>query len=253
MPDRLAFALRVGKEGALIVALRRSASVFRLMLITAYFLSFARVTPLALVLCGLGSTADAHPHVWISTRSEIVFDKDQKLSAIRQTWTFDQEYTAYAVLGLDSRRDHQPDPDKLSELAQTNVAALAEWNWYTGLKVNGAKVDFAPPIEATPTYADGRLTLSFLLPLNAPVLVKTMFVKTDDPTFYVAFNLADGPDPIRMINAPTGCTMKVQRPLKPAAEGVQIVDDAVAETRALSKNAASIGADFIPRVMVACP
>lgn len=186
-------------------------------------------------------------------RSEIVFDQAQKLSAIRQTWTFDQEYSSYAVLGLDSRRDKQPDPDKLSELAQTNVAALAEWNWYTGLKVNGAKVDFAPPIEATQTYADGRLTLGFVLPLKAPVLVKTMFVKTDDPTFYVAFNLADGPDPIRLINAPTGCTMNVRRPFKAAAEGVQIIADAVAETLAPAKDASSVSADFIPRVLVACP
>lgn len=223
------------------------------MPITARFLSRARVTPLALALCGLGSAADAHPHVWISARSEIVFDQDQKLSAIRHTWTFDQEYTAYAVLGLDSRRDHQPDPDKLSELAQTNVASLAEWNWYTGLKVNGAKVDFAPPVEATQTYADGRLTLSFLLPLKTPVPVKTMFVKTDDPTFFVAFNLADGSDPIRLLNAPTGCTMNVRRPFKAATEGVEIIADDDAQTLAPSKDAASIGANFIPRVMVACP
>lgn len=212
-----------------------------------------RAALLATVLCGLASAADAHPHVWVAARSEIVFDHDHKLSAIRQTWTFDREYSAFAVLGLDSHRDHKPDADRLAELARTNLASLAEWNWFTALKVNGAKAVFAPPVEPNQTYADGRLTLSFLLPLKAPVAVKVMVLETDDPSFFVAFNLADGPDAIRLIDAPPGCAMTVHRPAKPAVEGVQILADAVAQTLAANLDATAVGADFTPRVLVACP
>lgn len=208
---------------------------------------------LIIALCGLSPAAEAHPHVWVAARSEIVFDQNHRLSAIRQTWTFDQEYSAFAVLGLDSHRDHKPDPDKLAELARTNLASLAEWNWFTGLKVNGAKASFAPPVEPAQTYADGRLTLSFLLPLKAPAVVKVMALETDDPSFFVAFNLADGPDAVRLVDAPPGCSMNVHRPAKPAAEGVQILADAVAQTLAANVDAASVGADFTPRVLVACP
>ncbi|SEP39487.1 Protein of unknown function [Methylobacterium sp. UNC300MFChir4.1] len=134
---------------------------------------------------------------------------EYNLSAIRQTWTFDPEYSAFAVLRLDSHRDHKPDADRLAELARTNLASLAEWNWFTSPKVNGAKAVFAPPVEPNQTYADGRLTLSFLLPLKAPVAVKVMVLETDDPSFFVAFNLADGPDAVRLIDAPPGCAPRM--------------------------------------------
>jgi ABC-type uncharacterized transport system substrate-binding protein len=223
------------------------------MVTAACLRSSARATPLVLMLCGYASIADAHPHVWVAARSEIVFDRDHKLSAIRQTWTFDQEYSAFAVLGLDTHRDHKPDSDKLAELARTNLASLAEWNWFTGLKVNGVKAIFVPPVEPSQTYADGRLTLSFLLPLKVPTAVKVAALEIDDPSFFVAFNLADAPDAIHMVDAPSGCSMTVHRPEKPAVEGVQILADAVAQTLAANVDAASVGADFTPRALVACP
>ena len=80
--------------------------------------------------------AAAHPHVWIVARSEIVFDAEGKLIGFRHTWTFDPAYSAFAVTGLDSHRDGKPDPDKLAELAKTNVESLEEWGYFTAAMVN---------------------------------------------------------------------------------------------------------------------
>ena len=87
---------------------------------------------------GWSVPAVAHPHVWIVARSEVVFDPEGKLIGFRHTWTFDQAYSAFAVAGLDSHGDGKPDPDKLAELAKTNVASLEEWGYFTAAKVNGA-------------------------------------------------------------------------------------------------------------------
>lgn len=214
---------------------------------------FATFFPLCAALCLYASGARAHPHVWIAARSEIVFDHDHRLSGIRQTWIFDPEYSAFATLGLDPHRDHHPDPTLLSELARTSLASLAEWNYFTAVKVNGIKAVFAPPAEPRETFANGRLTLSFLLPLKVPTAVKIMALETDDPSFFVAFNLADGDDAVRLTDAPAGCVMNVHRPAAPAVEGVQIIADAIAQTLAAGVDAAAVGADYTPRVVVACP
>src|SRR4051794_11536504 len=103
------------------------------------------------VLAGWSVPAAAHPHVWIVARSEVVFDAEGKLTGFRHTWTFDPAYSAFAVTGLDSHGDGKPDPDKLAELAKTNVESLEEWGYFTAAKVNGTSVEFARPAEYSQT------------------------------------------------------------------------------------------------------
>jgi ABC-type uncharacterized transport system substrate-binding protein len=89
------------------------------------------------------------------------------LTGFRHTWTFDPAYSTFAVAGLGSHGDGKPDPDKLADLAKTNVESLEEWGYFTAAKVNGAQAKFAPPTDYSQTYDDHRLTLRFSLPLRA--------------------------------------------------------------------------------------
>ena len=206
------------------------------------------------VLAGWSVQAAAHPHVWIVARSEIVFDAEGKLTGFRHTWTFDPAYSAFAVTGLDSHRDGKPDPDKLAELAKTNVESLEEWSYFTAAKVNGTSVEFARPAEYSQTYDDHHLTLRFLLPLRAAVKApKVIALEVDDPSFFVAFNLAEGADAVTLAGPPKGCALTVKRPAKPAEEGVQILADAVANALAGKINPSTLGGDYTPHILVACP
>jgi ABC-type uncharacterized transport system substrate-binding protein len=210
---------------------------------------------LGLGLASLVATrADAHPHVWVVARSEIVFGADGRLSGFRHTWLFDPAYSAFAVMGLDNDHDGKPDPDKLAELAKTNVESLDEFGYFTAVKVNGAKVAFGSPQEYDLGFSDGRLTLHFLLPLTRPAKVKVAALQIDDPSFFVAFNLAESADAVTMTGAPKGCALSVKRPDKPAAEGVQILADDIANAlNGRSTGSTSVGADYIGHILVACP
>src|SRR3954447_3736547 len=157
------------------------------------------------VLAGWSVQAAAHPHVWIVARSEVVFDAEGKLTGFRHTWTFDQAYSAFAVTGLDSHRDGKPDPDKLVELANSALESLKEFKYFTQLKVNGRAALFDAPADYGYTFSDGRLTLRFTLPIKAPSKVKVAALQVDDPTFFVAFNLADHGDAVRLVGPATGC------------------------------------------------
>ena len=48
-----------------------------------------------------GSQAQAHPHVWIEMRSDVVLTDDGLIKGINLEWTFDDGYTQMALDGLD--------------------------------------------------------------------------------------------------------------------------------------------------------
>ncbi|ACL56051.1 DUF1007 family protein [Methylobacterium nodulans] len=208
---------------------------------------------LGLLLPGLlaPAGAEAHPHVWVQARSEVVLDEARNLVGMRVSWTFDPDYSAFAVLNLDSKRDGVPDPDKLATLARERVAALAETGYFVQAKLNGRPLAFSPPGDARAEYRDGRLTLSFTLaPLASPGAVRTLVVTTSDPDFYVAFGLAPGPEAVRLAGSPA-CLLKVTHPAKEARIGEQLIPDSEATARPGA--AAATGADYTGRVLVACP
>jgi ABC-type uncharacterized transport system substrate-binding protein len=104
------------------------------------------------LLAALGATAPAaaHPHVWVEARAEIIFDTEARVTGIRQTWVFDPAYSAYAIMGLNMDRDGRPDQGKLTELADENLTALAEANYFTTMRVAAPLPPLPPPAAQKP-------------------------------------------------------------------------------------------------------
>ena len=220
--------------------------------------------PLRLLACsallGLAAApALAHPHVWITARAELVY-ADGKVAGVRHAWRFDPEYTAFVTQGLDANKDGALTPDELAGLAAENTNNLAEFGYFTKLKVAGKEQAFAAPREPAMRMDGPALTLSFLLPLKAPAAqgrgVATLEVY--DPTYFVAFAFADGADAAGLSGAPPGCAATVTRP---KTEQPKVADGAKdgakpgmteAFFEALTA-ASSYGVQFANRVIVACP
>src|SRR5215213_8527449 len=54
------------------------------------------------LLAGLGlAEASAHPHVWVTVKSELVYAPDGTLTAVRHHWTFDEMFSTFATQGMD--------------------------------------------------------------------------------------------------------------------------------------------------------
>ena len=49
------------------------------------------------------TTAQAHPHVWITARSELIYAPDGSISGVRHAWTFDDMFATYALQGIETR------------------------------------------------------------------------------------------------------------------------------------------------------
>ena len=116
------------------------------------------------------SPAAAHPHVWATVRSEIVFDANHQITGVRHAWTFDEFYSAMAVQGLDTNGDGVFSAEELKPLAEVNVKSLKDFDYFTFVHIgDGDNLPLKPPENYSLDYDKGLLTLHFTLPLEKPL------------------------------------------------------------------------------------
>jgi len=167
----------------------------------------------ALVLaasCIGAAPAAAHPHVWVSVQTEVVYENGS-VTGLKHRWTFDELYTAMAIEGLDKNGDGKYDRQELDELAKVNMDGLKEFDYFTYPKLGEAPIKLGEPKDAWLEHANGILSLHFFLPLGAPVLADAAGFNYSvyDPSFFIAFDLAKD-KPVRLsAGAPAGCAASV--------------------------------------------
>ena len=202
---------------------------------------------LAAVLALGASAAQAHPHVWITAISELIYAPDGSITGVRHAWTFDDMFTTYALQGLETKTKGVYSREELSSLAQTNVESLKEYGFFTFAKADGKKEKFQEPVDYFLEYKDTTLTLHFTLPLKTPVKPKDLAVEVFDPSFFIDFGFAKK-DPVRLVGAPAACQVKFQRPNDGAAGAQKI-----GEQNFLSGDNSNYGAMFANKISVECP
>jgi len=178
--------------------------------------SLLTLIAMSVVCMGAVSAALAHPHVWTTVRSEVVFGPDNKITGIRHAWTFDEFYTAMAVQGLDTDGDGVYSKEELQPLAQVNVDSLQEFEFFTFVRYgdDGKKLPLKPPIDYSIDYDKTVLTLHFTLPLETPIDPngKEVVIDVFDPSYFVAFGFATEA-PVKMAGtAAPGCGVEVKQP-----------------------------------------
>ena len=95
---------------------------------------------LAACLGLLASTvAQAHPHVWITSTSELIYAPDGSITGVRHAWIFDDMFSTYALQGIESKKKGVYTHEELAPLAQTNVESLKEFGFFTFAKADGKK------------------------------------------------------------------------------------------------------------------
>ena len=118
----------------------------------------------------LGASAvEAHPHVWITATSELIYAPDGSMTGVRHAWTFDDMFSTYALQGIETKTRGVYSREELGPLAQTNVESLKEFAYFTFAKADGKKAKFEEPVDYFLEYKDAALTLHFTLPLKTPV------------------------------------------------------------------------------------
>jgi ABC-type uncharacterized transport system substrate-binding protein len=193
------------------------------------------------------ATAQAHPHVWITASSELLYAADGSISGVRHAWTFDDMYSTYVLQGLETKTRGVYSREELEPLAQTNVESLHEFGFFTFARADGKKQKFEEPVDYFLEYKDSLLTLHFTLPLKTPVKSRELVLEVFDREFFIDFKFADK-DPIKLVGAPAGCQMQFQRPNDGTANAQKL-----GEQNFLSGDNSSYGAMFANKIVVECP
>jgi ABC-type uncharacterized transport system substrate-binding protein len=198
--------------------------------------------------CFLGpNAARAHPHVWITATSALIYAPDGSISGVRHAWTFDDMFTTYALQGIETKTKGVYSREELAPLAQTNVESLKEFNFFTFAKADGKKEKFQEPVDYYLEYKDAALTLHFILPLKTPVKPKQLALEVFDPAFFIDFKFEDK-NPIQLVGAPATCQMKFQRPNDGTANAQRL-----GEGNFMSGDNSNYGAMFANKITVDCP
>jgi ABC-type uncharacterized transport system substrate-binding protein len=177
----------------------------------------ARAAGIALGLAA-AAPATAHPHVWVTVKSQIAFTPDGRVSAVVHDWVFDEMYSSFATQGL-APKGKLVTRAEFAPLAQENAGSLAEIGYFTTLKIGGKSVDFGSVtdywMEERP---DHLVEFHVTLPLKNPERVKKFgTLRVADPEYFIDFEF-DDKDAVKLNSAPAGCSVSVAKPkpLEPA-------------------------------------
>jgi ABC-type uncharacterized transport system substrate-binding protein len=173
---------------------------------------FLSSAALAAPLLLSAEAALAHPHVWITMRSDVVFNDKAEVTGIAVEWTFDDGYTQMALDGLDANGDGVYSQSELEPLTQENLKSLKDYNYFIVPRADGKVVTMTDPAEYGQIYSNGKLALHFTIPLANPVDPRKVefLYKIYDPEFFIALDYVEE-DPVGVIGEiPKGCHLEVK-------------------------------------------
>lgn len=147
--------------------------------------------------------ARAHPHVFVTVKSTIVYENGVP-KAVRHAWRFDDMFSSFAVQGLDTDTDGSLSRAELQALAEVNVTSLKEFDFFTYGKAGSGDLAFAEPVDYWLEHDGKGLTLHFTLPVTTATKSDTTRIEIYDPSYFVSFSLVEGPA-VALEGAPEGC------------------------------------------------
>jgi ABC-type uncharacterized transport system substrate-binding protein len=213
------------------------------------------VTSLRVVLTAFACTAfalsaHAHPHVWVTMKSEIVYAPNGSVIGIQHHWAFDDMFSAFAVEGIPSKVKGRFTRAELAPLAKVNVESLKEYKYFTYATTDGKKAPFAAPLQGYwLDYKNSILVLNFLLPFKHPLKAKHLKIEIYDPTFFVDFQYIK-PKPVELLGAPKACKLDVILPHDFTTAQSQRLGEAFFNALTSAEN---WGAQFSNKILINCP
>jgi ABC-type uncharacterized transport system substrate-binding protein len=209
-----------------------------------------RILLAALASAAFAIPAAAHPHVWVTMQSELIYARDGSITGVRHHWAFDDMFSAFATQGIASKEKGKFTRAELKPLAQTNVESLKEYKYFTYATADGKKAPFSDPVPGYwLDYKNAVLILNFTLPFKHPVKAKLLKIEIYDPTIFVDFEFMKK-SPVTLVGAPKGCKLNVVLPQQITTAQSQRLGEAFFNALTAARN---WGSQFANVILVNCP
>ena len=176
-------------------------------------MQIVKQSAVALFLAVFTCAAGAHPHSFISLKTELVTDGTQ-LSGLKMRWTMDEITSADLLYDAGNAR---PGDEIWKKLAAEVMANVLGQHYFTEFWHNRQKVKFLNrPTEYGMTRDGHQAVLTFILPLAHPQPLAGQKYRFD-PTYYVDMHYAQDSDVQLPENLQKICKIAVHTP-KPSEE-----------------------------------
>jgi ABC-type uncharacterized transport system substrate-binding protein len=210
---------------------------------------FAKIVVYLLLALAAAGSANAHPHVRINMKVEVLFDAAGRITALRDTWLFDEIYTVMVTEDVARDSGGRPTADGLDKFARLAMKNLAAFHYLTRVDSGGTELELALPENPSARMIGNRLEITFKLPLAEPISAseRPFAYSIYDPTYYIDMVHAHGQDAIRLVGAPPDCRYELMEPHPDPPK--------VEEAIALDQTGATddgLGVFFAERVVVRC-
>lgn len=151
-----------------------------------------RISLASVLLLLASAPAEAHPHVWATMHSTILFTGAGLVRGVAVDWTFDEAYSKVALDGLDTDGDGSYSADELAPLTKVNLSSLKTYGYFVFFRRDGDVQKIGDAVDASQSYAHGRLSLRFTVPLLKPIdpLHSQVGLKVYDPEYFIDFEYA---------------------------------------------------------------
>lgn len=204
----------------------------------------------ALASLACATPALAHPHVWVTMTTEVVYASDGSVTGLKHAWAFDDMFSSFATQGLDAKEKGKFTREELAPLAKVNVESLKEFGYFTHATADGRKVALGEPLaDYYLDYKDEVLTLNFTLPLEKPAKAKELKVDIYDVTMFVDFAFAKD-SPVKLAGAPANCKAGTELPKEMTREDALRLSQIPADQ---PNTTMAWGAKFANKIVVNCP
>jgi len=196
--------------------------------------------------------ARAHPHIWASIKTDLLYAADGSVTGIRHAWTLDDMFSAFATMGIKAKTKGQFTREELQPLAKVNVDQLKGFAYFTFVTIDGVKEKNAFD-DAVDYWLDydpkaAALTLHFTLPFKKPVKAKVLKLEVYDPEFFIDFAFA-GENSVKLIGAPAQCAAWTEKPDDPHFLSSQTLNKNFVPSEAF----VGMGTEFANSILVQCP
>ncbi|MEK9570400.1 MAG: DUF1007 family protein [Paracoccaceae bacterium] len=165
------------------------------------------------------STAEAHPHMWIDLKSEIIIQDQTLVSAIYQEWLFDDFFSASLI--EEASQNPKGREVGIKAVVEEILDNLEPHDYFTLINVNGKKISSNPIKSFEVDVRENRVWVSFSLPISKEVDIaaQSLAYSVFDPTFYIEMLHFEGETVSFTGDVPTSCSTKIKQP-NPSTEAV---------------------------------
>lgn len=162
----------------------------------------------------LGSTLlpNAHPHVFVDARMEVVIDDENRFTQLRHVWRFDELFSATLLIDFDNNGNNKLDEDEIKEITDTVQKSIADYDFYTAIRKGKEVINFYEPEKISAYMENDRMIMFLSIEPESPVKLdaEMLRISASDTSYYVAFDFTS--ENVILDGNKNGCQKSVHIP-----------------------------------------